>query len=77
MSEDFYIIFTARVNKDTINKLREEIIFAQSNNFGKINILISSGGGDIIEGLNISYIIRAISIPRFRNEVQFLKKGIG
>jgi ATP-dependent protease ClpP protease subunit len=36
---------------------------AQKKGYEKINLLISSGGGDVVEGLNISAFIRALSIP--------------
>jgi ATP-dependent protease ClpP protease subunit len=57
-----YIVFTAEVNAATIAKLRTAITDA-ANAGDEIYILISSGGGNVSEGLNIAAFMRALPVP--------------
>jgi ATP-dependent protease ClpP protease subunit len=62
MNKILYIVFIAEVNSKSIGELRNAITLAQKNGYEKINLLISSGGGNVVEGLNISAFIRSLSI---------------
>jgi len=62
MNKILYLVFIAEVNSKSIGELRNAITLAQKNGYEKINLLISSGGGNVVEGLNISAFIRSLSI---------------
>ncbi len=57
-----YIVFTADVQKEQIAKLRNAITEAVNSGSDEIYLYISSGGGNVFEGLSISAYIRALSI---------------
>jgi ATP-dependent protease ClpP protease subunit len=57
-----YIVFTADVQKDQVAKLRTAITEAVNAGITEIYLAISSGGGNIMEGLAIAALIKSLSI---------------
>ena len=57
-----YIIFTADVQKDQVAKLRNAITEAVNTGESEIYLAISSGGGNVFEGLSISALIKSLPI---------------
>jgi ATP-dependent Clp protease, protease subunit len=57
-----YIVFTADVQKEQTAKLRSAITDAVNSGTTEIYLAISSGGGNIMEGLGIAALIKALSI---------------
>lgn len=62
MAKSKYIVFTANVNALSVNRLRFAITEAINNSYDELVILISSGGGNVFEGLSIAGFIKALSI---------------
>lgn len=61
MSKTKYFVFMADVVPASIGKLRSEITDAINNEYDELYILISSGGGNVFEGLSIAGFIKALS----------------
>lgn len=57
-----YIVFTADVQKEQIGKLRTAITECVNTGVTEIYLAISSGGGNIMEGLSLAAYIKALSI---------------
>jgi ATP-dependent protease ClpP protease subunit len=57
-----YIVFLADVQKEQVGKLRVAITEAVNAGASEIYLAISSGGGNIVEGLGIASLIRSLSI---------------
>lgn len=57
-----YIIFTLGVDKTTIGKLQDVIVDSVNKKYDELYFLISSGGGSVIDGLNIAAIIKSLPL---------------
>ena len=57
-----YIVFLADVQRDQIGKLRTAITDAVNTGATEIYLAISSGGGNVVEGLAIASFIKSLSI---------------
>jgi len=57
-----YIVFTADVGKETAAKLRAAITDALNTGMSEIYLAISSGGGNVVEGLSIAALMRSLPI---------------
>jgi ATP-dependent protease ClpP protease subunit len=61
-SKTKYVIFTAEVTRETVAKLREAVVSAFNKGTTDLHLWISSSGGDVLEGLTIASLIRALPI---------------
>jgi len=57
-----YIVFTAGVNAQTMASLRVAVIDALRSGCTEVYILISSGGGDVFEGLSMASLLKSLPI---------------
>lgn len=64
-----YIILTAGVSKETMGKMRNAITEAVNNKYDKLYFLISSGGGDVVEGLSVAALIRSLSVETIMHNI--------
>jgi len=64
-----YIVFIAAVNKESIGKLRVAITEAINSGYNKLYFLISSGGGNVVEGLNIAAFIKSLSVETIMHNI--------
>ncbi len=63
MTKPLYIVYAASTNPIPANKLRQTIANALNEGFDELYILISSGGGNVYEGLATAAMIKALQIP--------------
>ncbi len=61
--KQLYIIFQAGVNSQSAGQLLGAITTAINSQFTEINILISSPGGSVFDGMNIATLIKSSPIP--------------
>ncbi len=64
-----YILFTADVQIIQTGKLREIITQAINQKYDELYFLISSGGGNIFEGLGISAYIKALPMKTIMHNI--------
>lgn len=57
-----YIVFIADVQKEQIGRLRVALTDAVNSKVDEIYLAISSGGGNVVEGLAIAALIKSLSI---------------
>lgn len=61
MSSSLYIIYQAGVNHDTATRLMAAITNALNAGVTEINVLISSPGGNVFDGMNVASLIKSSS----------------
>lgn len=64
-----YIVFTADVNPTTMAKLKNEIIKTIQEQYEEVYFLISSGGGNVFEGLSAAFLINAMPMKTIMHNV--------
>ena len=72
-----YIVFTADVQAVQAGKLRVAITEAVNNAFDEIYLLISSGGGNVFEGLGLAAFIKTLPIPVITHNISQIDSVAG
>jgi ATP-dependent Clp protease protease subunit len=57
-----YIVFTAGVNAQTAGQLMRALVEATNAGYTEIYLLLSSGGGDVFEGLSLASVIKSLPL---------------
>jgi len=64
-----YIVFTADIQTIQASKLREIITQAVNNKYDELYFLISSGGGNVFEGLSLAAYIKALPMKTIMHNI--------